>query len=65
MLTNVMGIMRDLEQEARDYQRKSDLLCRAAHGAREAEIMRTMCRHELESDEFYTAREKAIKLLNK
>ena len=59
----VMGIMRDLDAEAARYKRRTDSICKAAHGAREHEIMRTMCRYELESDEFYTAREKAISLL--
>lgn len=59
----VCGILRDLEQEEEDYQRRCHEVGKAASGLREHAIARVMARHELESDEFFTAREKALLLL--
>ena len=59
----VCGIMRDLEAEELAYQRRAQAIRSASISLMEAEIARTIARHELESDEFFTAREKAILLL--
>ncbi len=48
----------------RDYARKTEQLRLAAIGQRENEIARTCARFEFESDEFKTAREKAVEYLN-
>ena len=61
----VCGIMRDLEQEERDYRRKWSEVAKAGEYAKEAEIGRVCARFELESDEFMTARAKAIAIIGK
>jgi hypothetical protein len=59
----VCGILRDIEQEEQAYQRRCHEVGKAANGLREHAIARVMARYELESDEFFTAREKALLLL--
>lgn len=44
-------------------RRRADALKRASAGLREIELTRICCRHELESDEGGTAREKAARML--
>ena len=62
-MKEVCGILRDLEQEEMAYQRRCHEVGKASNGLREYAIARMMATHELESDEFFTAREKAILLL--
>ena len=54
------GRPRDFDAERIAYNKRTKELRKAAHHLREDSIMQTMCRYELESDEFYTASEKAI-----
>jgi hypothetical protein len=63
MLKEICGIMRDVEQEEQAYQRRCRAVGLACIGLREHAIARMMAKHELESDEFFTAREKALLLL--
>ena len=58
------GQVRDFEAERYAYHKKNRSLSDAAKGLREQLILRTMQRHELESDEFYSARDKAIAIIN-
>ena len=58
------GRPRDFEAEAKRYAKRTAAIVSAANSLRESEIARTMLSYELESDEFYTAREKAIRLLS-
>jgi hypothetical protein len=64
MKTNVCGIMRDLEAEAIAYKRRSDAIRLAAQALRRDEISHICAQHELESDEFFTAEQKAIRIIN-
>ncbi len=58
-LENVGGIVRDLDKEARDWKAKQTLLRDVAIGQRRGQTDRICARYELESDEFYTAEQKA------
>ena len=55
----VFGIMRDLEEEQRQYEARASRLASALKTAHEYELVRTKARHELESDELSTSTEKA------
>lgn len=63
MKTMVLGIMRDLNEEQRLYAAKQKNIIAAADGARLARLGRIAARYELESDEFYTAKQKAEMML--
>lgn len=63
MLTNVCGIMRDLEQEARDYNHRCEQIRLAAEHHKRQEIARVCMRYELESDEFELADDKARRII--
>ena len=60
MKTLVFGIMRDLNQEARDYQKRCDAIRAASKAMRRNLIAQICAHHELESDEFLTAEQKAL-----
>lgn len=60
MLENIGGIMRDLEKENKAYNNKWEQVRLSAIAAKAHNIARICARHELESDEFYTAEEKAV-----
>ena len=61
--TNVFGIMRDLEAEKLAYQKRSEAIREACHGLRNSELGRVCARYELESDEFMTAEDKALHVI--
>lgn len=61
----VMGIMRDLEAEEKEYRAWQKEIGKAASSLRRNELLRVMAQHELESDEFLTAEEKAKILLGR
>lgn len=65
MITNIGGIMRDLEAEKIAYERRTSALRWAGQYHARAEIARIMARFELEPDEFYTAEEKALRILGR
>ena len=57
------GVVRNLTKERAHEQHRSKQIKLAAHGARQHEIARICARHELESDEFYTAEQKAMRYM--
>jgi len=57
------GLVRDYVQERIDYDKRCAAISAASHGARAAHIGRVCARFELESDEFYTAEQKAARLI--
>ena len=57
------GLQRNHTKEKADETRKTKAIAEAAHGARQHAIARICARHELESDEFFTAEEKALRYL--
>ena len=57
------GVIRNLTKERASEQHRSEQISLAAHGARQHEIARICARHELESDEFYTAEQKALRYI--
>lgn len=59
----VFGVWRDLDAEMERYQKRTEAICKAALALKAQEIDRVMARYELESDEFFTAQEKAGKLI--
>lgn len=63
MYKEICGILRDLEKEEQEYQRRCRAVALANIGLREHAIARMADKHELESDEWFTAREKALLLL--
>lgn len=65
MKTMVHGIMRDLEAEKIAYDKKCNAIARAVAGARAHQIGRVCARFELESDEFYTAEQKAVAMIKR
>lgn len=50
------------QQSAREWLKRQTILKACAQASREAELQRIEARFELESDEFYTAREKAVRI---
>ena len=65
MRSLIVGIVeRDLEAEERAYQRRAAAIRAAADYHKRAQLARIMARHELESDEFYTAEQKAQRLID-
>lgn len=58
------GRTRDLVAERKAYDRRAAAIRGAANDQREREIMRICSRYELESDEFITREEKALRYLN-
>ena len=60
MMEMVDGIMRDLDKELADYNRKWAEITKAAKSIRSGLIARCCARHELEPDEMMTAEEKAL-----
>jgi hypothetical protein len=51
------------EQGLKNDQRRADAIKRASKHHRELDIARTCSRYELESDELFTARQKALMIL--
>lgn len=60
----VLGIWRDLDAENKAYRLREKILAESVKNQREWEIARTAARYELESDEFLTARQKAIAIVD-
>ena len=58
------GLVRDADAERRECERKQAAIKHAVVAGREAQIQRICAYYELESDEFYTAREKAVAMMN-
>lgn len=65
MKTMVHGIMRDLDAEAKAYAHRSQQIRLAGEYHKRAEIARVCAQYELESDEFYTAEQKALRILRR
>ena len=59
----VHGIMRDLEAEQIAYRKREDAIHAAVKGGRAHAIARICAQHEIESDEFFTAEQKALRYL--
>ena len=59
----VCGIMRDLDAEAISYAHRTKQIILASNSLRQDHIARTCARFELESDEFQTREQKAIRML--
>ena len=57
------GVVRNLTKERAREQHRSTQIRLAAHSARQHEIARMCARYELESDEFYTAEQKAMRYM--
>ncbi len=57
------GLERDFAAERKRELARVDAIKRAAQGLRAHEIARICARHELESDEFSTAKQKAERIL--
>lgn len=62
-MQDVMGIMRDLEAENKAWLERQKIYALAVEGARRSELGRICARYELESDEFWTAMQKAEQIL--
>jgi len=63
-LENIGGIMRDLNAEKIQYEKKWLEVRKAGQYHKQAELDRICARYELEPDEFYTAEQKAQRILN-
>ena len=63
-MENVGGIMRDLDAERKAYESRCNAIRLACDALRRNEIARVSARFEFESDEFYTADEKAELFVN-
>ena len=61
--TMVFGIMRDLDAEQAAYRKREDIIHAAVVALRAHEIARICAIHELESDEFLTREQKALRYL--
>lgn len=61
----MMGQRRDVDEEQRQWAKKQETQKQAVQGGREAGLGRIAARHEYESDEMSTAREKAERHLGK
>ena len=59
MMKNVGGIMRDLDKEMADYNKRWSEITKAAKNIRPRMVDACCARHELEPDEMMTAEEKA------
>ncbi len=57
------GLVRNLTVETARWNHRQEQIRLASIALRQAEIHRIMARYELESDEFYTAEEKAKRYL--
>ena len=60
MLTNVQGIMRDLQAEQKEYDARWRKILATNETAKQADIRRIVHRLQLEPDEFLTAEEKTV-----
>ena len=59
----IFGVLRDLNAEQHAYKKREQQVHLASQALRAHEIARICTRHELESDEFYTREQKAIRYL--
>ena len=56
------GLKRDANKERTTYENRTKTICLSSERGKQAAIDRVCARHELESDEFQTAEQKAIGL---
>ena len=59
------GLMRDFDAECKAYEHRAEQIRLASIGARNNQIARVCTRFELESDEFFSARDKALDIIRR